>query len=288
MSVAVVTGAAGFIGSRVAHALTERGYRVRSAGRGTAVPELTGRALEIIDGDTALIVHCAGGSSVGRSITAPLADFRETVPPFAELLERVRTAAPAARVVLLSSGAVYGDAETIPTDERAPARPISPYGHHKRMCEELCASFGHNYAVTSTIVRLFSVYGAGLRKQLLWDACGKAATRQRSFQGTGAEVRDWLHVDDAVSLLLTAAGAASAAAPIINGGSGIGTSVATIVRTVFTAMDAGEPEFGGGSRPGDPSRYVADIARATALGWKPAVALERGLAEYVEWFKGHA
>jgi UDP-glucose 4-epimerase len=285
---AVVTGAAGFIGVHVQRELSAQGYSVLGAGRGTRIERLTSASLDAIDERTELIVHCAGGSSVGQSVDAPLGDFETTVPPFATVLEKIRTRAPAARLVLLSSAAVYGDAEIIPTDEDAPLRPISPYGHHKRMCEELCASYGRNYGVSSAIVRLFSVYGPGLRKQLLWDACKKASADQRQFAGTGGEVRDWLHVDDAVALVLAAARAATARVTIINGGTGVGTPVATVVRALFDAMGARAPEFVGGGRPGDPSRYIADIARARALGWSPKIEFAQGLAEYVEWFKAQS
>jgi UDP-glucose 4-epimerase len=282
---AVVTGAAGFIGSQVSRALSALGYVVRGAGRGTDVELLTNESLVLIGERTELIVHCAGGSSVGQSVQAPLADFEKSVPPFASVLERARTHAPQAKLVLLSSAAVYGDAERFPTDETVPLRPISPYGYHKRMCEELCISYGRNFGVSSAVVRLFSVYGAGLRKQLLWDACQKATAGERQFQGTGRELRDWLHVDDAVALVLAAARAASPEVPIVNGGSGVGTPVVKIVGDVFLALQAGVPEFVGGGRPGDPARYVADIARARALGWQPTIDLERGLAAYVQWFK---
>src|SRR5262245_21334499 len=223
---AVVTGAVGFIGSHVARALRARGYRVHAMGRGTDAEHIGPSALSVVDERTELVVHCAGGSSVGQSVSAPLVDFQKTVPPFAEVLEWARGHVATAKVVLLSSAAVYGDADTIPTAEDSPLRPISPYGCHKRMCEELCASYGRNYGVSSAVVRLFSVYGAGLRKQLLWDTCRKASTGDRRFQGTGQELRDWLHVDDAVALVLAAAGIAAPETPIINGGSGIGTPVA--------------------------------------------------------------
>jgi UDP-glucose 4-epimerase len=280
---ALVTGGAGFIGSAIVRALRAAGHEVDVAGTSSQTDPLTARiaALDPVD----LIVHCAGGSSVRTSVEDPAADFAKTVPPFEALLERVRHAMPAARVVLLSSAAVYGNAAHVPTPESTTLAPVSPYGEHKQRCEQLCATYGRDFGVASTVVRLFSVYGAGLRKQLLWDACRKARAGDVTFAGTGDEERDWLHVDDAAALVLAATPHATALAPVLNGGSGVGVRVREVVGQICAALGAPAPQFTGSARAGDPSRYVADISRARALGWSPRIPLERGISEYVEWFK---
>lgn len=282
--IAMVTGGGGFIGRYVARALVAEGYEAIAVGRATEHEVLTGEKLAPFVDKLSLVVFCAGGSSVGQSVDAPLADFEKTVPPLAETLELLRTRAPSARLVFLSSAAVYGQADHFPTSEDAGARPISPYGYHKRMSEELCSSWARNYGLRATVVRLFSVYGPELRKQLLWDACKKARAGERRFAGTGREVRDWLHVNDAVALILAAASAASPDVPIINGGTGVPTTVGAVVREVFDAMDAGAPEFTGGGRPGDPTQYLADISRARALGWQHRIDVQSGVRDYVRWF----
>ncbi len=285
--VALVTGAAGFIGAHVQRGLTRAGWQALAAGRGTALPQINAAALAALP-ELQLVVHCAGGSSVARSVTAPLDDFTDSVPPLAQLFEHVRTRAPAAKVVLLSSAAVYGDARTFPIAETSPLEPISPYGCHKLMCEQLCASYGHNYGISSAILRFFSVYGPGLRKQLLWDACQKAQRGERLFSGSGQEVRDWLHIDDAVALVLAVAAGAAPSVPVVNGGTGVATPVAAVVTQLFAALDAGAPAFAGGGRVGDPARYIADITTARALGWSPSVSIVDGVAEYVRWFREQA
>ncbi len=287
--VALVTGAAGFIGGKVRLALIADGYEVVGAGRSTPFAELSLAQLSSLAAPPSLIVHCAGGSSVGQSVEAPLADFAKTVPPLAEVLEYLRTRAAGGRLVLLSSAAVYGSAPIQPIPEEAPLAPVSPYGWHKRICEELCLSYARNFGVSSAIVRLFSVYGPGLRKQLLWDACKKALSGERRFQGTGEELRDWLHIDDATALILTAAGVASPQVPIVNGGTGAATSVASVVGQLFSALAAGAPEFVGGiGRAGDPQKYLADISRARSFGWAPHVDVSSGISEYARWFRQQA
>ena len=280
MATTLVTGGAGFIGTAVVEELVRAGHHVIVAGT-TTDPLNADRIAVAVTAETELVVHCAGSSSVAASVADPAREHAKTVPPFAALLERVRAVAPRARVVLLSSAAVYGATTIVPTPETAPLAPLSPYGEDKRACEELCR--GHHAA----IVRLFSVYGAGLRKQLLWDACRKAKAGTPTFAGTGDEERDWLHVADAAALIVRVAAVASTDVPVFNGGAGVGVRVRDIVGPICRELGA-EPRFSGEVRTGDPERYVADITRARGLGWAPRIELARGILDYVAWFRAQS
>lgn len=284
MTRAIVTGASGFIGSAVVRALRASGHEVREVGTSTTSAPLNAErigALGVFD----LLVHCAGGSSVSASVDDPQADFQKTVPPFTLLLEHIRKHTRGARVVLLSSAAVYGDAPDRPTVETSAIAPVSPYGVHKRMCEDLCLSYGKLYGISSVVLRLFSVYGAGLRKQLLWDAAQKVRRGDLAFAGTGDETRDWLHVDDAASLVVAAAPHASTSVPILNGAAGEGVTVRRVLELLLAELGSGSPTFSGIARRGDPRHYCADIRAARALGWSPRVELARGIADYAAWFR---
>ncbi len=283
MTTALVTGGAGFLGQAIARALRDAGTTVTVAGTSTQTDRLTPQRIEELS-PVDVVVHCAGGSSVAASVADPQGELEKTVPPFAALLAHVQRSMPHTRVVLLSSAAVYGDAERVPIAETSPLAPVSPYGEHKRQCEELCRAYGAR-GVATAILRMFSVYGPGMRKQLLWDACNKARARAGTFGGTGEEERDWLHVSDAVSLVMTVARHAATDAPVVNGGSGVGVRVRDVVGQIFDELGAGAPEFSGQSRAGDPLRYVADITRATALGWQPRVRITDGITQYVTWFR---
>jgi UDP-glucose 4-epimerase len=137
------------------------------------------------------------------------------------------------------------------------------------------------------IVRLFSIYGEGLRKQLMWDACSKAAKGEPLFSGTGGELRDWLHAADAAELLRLAAQYASPLCPIVNGGAGEGVAVREILKIIFdeygTALSL---SFSGEARVGDPAHYVAGICIAQGWGWAPRVNIKDGVKSYVRWFEG--
>lgn len=287
------------MGRHVARALAAGGHTVTGIGHGAwsrdqwrhwgiaewHAADITLENLVTYAGDPAVVVHCAGSGSVAFSATHPHQDYLRTVATTAALLEFVRLHAKDAAVVYPSSAAVYGFAATVPIAESEPSNPVSPYGMHKQMAEQLCLTYALHFGVNAAIVRFFSVYGTGLRKQLLWDACSKLQRGEGFFFGTGAEVRDWLHVDDAANLLAMARERASPACPIVNGGTGTGASVADVVSELRRALKVeAEPVFDGRRREVDPPAYVADTSRVASWGWKARKAWREGIREYAEWF----
>lgn len=295
---ALVTGAKGFIGAHVCTELARTGYAVDGIGHGGAWSDHAERGVHRwisgpVDAEHLpevrydVVIHCAGGSSVVRSIDDPHGQLAKTVSACEAILEWMRTGASRdARLVFVSSGAVYGAAPVMPIAEDVPPKPVSPYGAHKLMCEELCRTYAGTYGVSVAIVRPFSVYGAGLDRQLLWDAARKAAAGAPRFAGSGNERRDWLHVSDAARLLVLAAAHATPAVTTLNGGSGEGTRVADVVRMLLAELGTKDtPTFDGSTRAGDPPDYIADITRARSLGWSPTTPLAAGLREYARWFE---
>ena len=154
------------------------------------------------------------------------------------------------------------------------------------MAEEMVSSYARQFGTSTAIVRFFSVYGSGLRKQLLWDASCKLARNDITFMGTGDEVRDWLHVEDAAQLMLVADEHASMDCPIVNGGSGVGVTVRDVLKHLGHSLLGHEivPKFSGVQRTGDPSRYVADIEGSKRWGWQPKQNWRDGMTEYAAWW----
>ncbi len=309
MPIIWITGGKGFIGRHLSRRCAEAGAAVFGIGHGSwpagdarhwSVSHWINGEIESsnlsqlagISGRPDTVFHLAGGSSVGISLQSPLEDFTRTVETTARLLEWVRIHAAETKIVAVSSAAVYGAGHTGPIPESARVRPYSPYGHHKSMMEALCHSYGENFGLSAAIVRLFSVYGEELHKQLLWDICCKldgGRSAPLELGGTGREIRDWLHVSDAVSLLWMARQACSPGCAVLNGGTGRGTTVTEVARTVCDAWQAPvEIRFSGLARAGDPERLIADTARAAAMGFTPAVSLAEGTRRTVDWFRSRA
>jgi len=299
----LVTGASGFLGRHVALEWAQAGHRVLGIGRaawgepewrawglaGWLSSDLTVEALTGFAGRPAVVAHCAGAGSVGFSFQHPAVDFQSTVGTLVPVLDYLRLRSPESRLIYPSSAAVYGEAECQPISEEAPLRPASPYGAHKAMAEQLCASYARHFWLNVAVIRYFSLYGPHLRKQLVWDACLKFSQGEARFQGTGAEVRDWLHVTDAASLLRLAADQAGPKAPVFNGASGVGTSVRAVLAMLRTAFpNAPEPTFSEAPKPGDPCAYIGDSSRVRGLGWRPKVPLTEGMAATADWFRQEA
>ena len=251
--------------------------------------DITAGNLQRHAGDVDAVVHCAGAADVAFSGVHPLESFAKTVSTTADVLELLRVRLPRARLVLVSSAAVYGDTSGKPIGESDPVAPISVYGVHKQMAEELCACYARIYALRVSVLRLFSIYGPGLRKQLLWDACNKLAAGLLSFAGTGAEMRDWLHVSDAAALAAALLQAETQPYRVLNGGTGTGASVSQVLEELSAALDVrGRVVFTGGERSGNPRSLVADSTQARSLGWRPAYDWRSGVREYARWFRSIA
>lgn len=232
-----------------------------------------------------LIVHCAGSAVVGESFNNPYIDFQANVSTTLNVLEYIRLYSPHTRLVYPSSAGVYGKAAELPISEDSQLNPVSPYGFHKKIAEELCLSYAKNYGLSISIVRLFSVYGDGLKKQIFWDACLKASKGNSEFFGTGEETRDFIHIDDVTRLLYIAGENAEQGVCLINGGFGIQVKIRDVLSQLFKELKCNKDiVFNSVYRAGDPMHYQADITKANLLGWYPNVNLEQGIKKYVEWF----
>ena len=143
------------------------------------------------------IIHAAGGANVSKSVEVPKMDFENSVEVFYNLIDSIRIAKLQCKVIFLSSAAVYGNAKQLPIAEDVELTPISPYGLHKKMCEEIGTYYKFYYGIEICVLRIFSVYGPGLRKQIMWDMFQKFMLNNKiELFGTGEESRDFIYIDD--------------------------------------------------------------------------------------------
>ncbi|PSN20255.1 dTDP-glucose 4,6-dehydratase [filamentous cyanobacterium CCP5] len=295
----LITGVAGFIGRYVARYFTTQGWVV--VGVDNAPPENAPSAtltayypmqlpsshlvelLQIHVPD--LCIHCAGRASVGLSMSSPGADFYVGPVLTFEMLNALRLYAPQCRFIFLSSAAVYGNPVSLPVSEAQVSAPLSPYGFHKLQCEQLCLEFAKIYHLPTASVRIFSAYGPGLRRQVIWDICRKALMeKQLMLQGSGQESRDFVHALDIARAIDAVVNRAPMQGEVYNLASGREVKIAELANLVVNALDYNlTPEFDGVIPPGNPLNWQADISQLQALGFSASVSLEQGLKTFVSW-----
>jgi UDP-glucose 4-epimerase len=297
-----ITGAAGFLGSRAAEHFLARGWRVAGIARSPSCRErgFTDWVKEGIrphslaelvrrQGRPDAVFHAAGGGLVSAAQADPLRDFNDNVATTALLLDLLRKEAPDCLFILASSAAVYGSCEAVRLSESRVPSPMSVYGQHKWMAEQLCAQEQSLSGLRTVAIRYFSLFGPGLRKQIVWDLSCRIQSREQQITlfGTGAETRDFLFVDDAVGLLDAVVSAGGRAPAVVNGGRGIPVTMRELATAVADGFGSGVSiEFNGLERAGDPKYLVALPDRMNALGFQPKTALAEGLGQFRAWFEG--
>ncbi len=304
-SKAIVLGAFGFLGQAAVRRLVEAGFEVAGLGHGgskagavraAGCRDWQSGSITVVELETLLdrfglpdvVVHAGGAGTVSEVWKTPLAAFERSVASTAAVLETIRQRAPEALLIIASSAAVYGEQQQQPIIETVPAAPVSPYGTHKQMIENLAIGAARDFGLRICIIRFFSLYGPGLRKQLLFDICNRLTRGERSLllAGEGSETRDFFHIDDATRLIVTLIGSESTGLRIINGGSGTPTTVSSAAKALIDAFGSdAKLGFTGVKPPGNPDHMCADLAACQRISFSPDVRFGDGIADYVDWFK---
>ena len=295
---ALVTGGAGFIGSHVAGAFVAAGHDVlvvddlTGGSRENVGDRVTLEALDICDVAAlaeaserfapTVVCHLAAQASVTASVRDPTHDLAVNVQGTLNVLEIAR-AAGAPTVFASTGGALYGDNAPIPTGEEFPPEPLSPYGASKLGAEAYVTTWSRLHGLPNVILRLGNVYGP--RQNAHGEAGVVAIFSELLLKGStptvfgdGTQTRDYIHVHDVANAFVRAA--ESQTSGIFNVGTGLETSVLTLLEYLQTAAEAtAEPRFEP-LRPGELRRSALDAsAISELLGWDPQIDIESGLAQ---------
>jgi UDP-glucose 4-epimerase len=296
---ALVTGGAGFIGSRAVRDLLERGLEVRvlddlSTGTREAVPEgarlIVGDVRDENDVRSALegvdaVFHLAAKVTIRGSFEQFYEDVETNILGTANILRCLDTET-VQRFVLASSMAVYAESEPGSTvSESHPCRPLSPYGVGKRTGEQLCAQILGQMGIPFTALRYFNTFGTGQRFTPYVGVITIFITRLLNGEppvilGDGLQRRDFVHVDD-----IAAGTVAALDGPpgTYNLGTGVGTTVRELAELLVDAIDPGATVSNAPAREGELKNSVADITRAASkLGYEPRRTLRGDIAPVIE------
>ena len=309
MPTALVTGAAGFIGSSLAGALLDRGYTVRGmdnfeTGREVALEPLEGREeftftdADIRDADTMAdltdgvdyVFHQAAVPSVPRSVDDPVTTTDANCTGTATVLDAARKN-DVDSVVVASSSSVYGSSEQLPKVETMESNPESPYALSKYFTEKLALQCSDLYDIDTAALRYFNIFGP---RQ---DPNGEYAAVIPKFidlmldgdrpviYGDGEQSRDFTYIDNAIQANILAA-ESDVTGEAFNVGTGGRVTVNELVETLNDQLGIDIDPIYDDPRPGDVRHSHADISKAESLlGYDPAVGFDEGIERTIEFYR---
>jgi len=310
MSLYLITGIGGFIGSSIARALLSRGEAVRgvdnfSTGDKDNLAEVAAR-IEVHEADIRdldamrrackgvdFVFHQAAIPSVPKSVLDPLGSNEANVDGTVNILVASRDA-KVKRVVYAASSSAYGDTPTLPKHEGMKPDPISPYAVAKLASEHYMVSFFRCYGLETVCLRYFNIFGPRQDPSSPYSGVlAKFITQmlkgeQPTIFGDGEQSRDFTYIDNAVNanLLACKADASKAAGEVFN----VATGRRVTLNETFKALQpltsySGQVKYGT-ARGGDVKHSLADVSKAEAgLGYRPTVDFEEGLRRTVEWYR---
>jgi UDP-glucuronate 4-epimerase len=303
---ALVTGAAGFIGSTLVDRLLADGHevvgvdcftpyyesRIKRHNLQNALSFEAFKFLEIdlstddldklLDGVTD-VFHQAGQPGVRASWGRDFDDYvRLNIVATQRLLEASRNCSSIKSFVAASSSSVYGTAETLPTSESVVPRPISPYGVTKLAAENLCSLYGTQHNVPTVSLRYFTVYGPRQRPDMAINRLIQSAISGEQFylMGTGRQSRDFTYVDDVVNANLAASTFARehSGGKFFNVGGGNPVKLQLVIKMIEDLLHQRIKLVQSDPSLGDPPSTCADSREAAIhLGWRPRVSFSDGI-----------
>lgn len=310
---ALVTGAAGFIGSTLCERLLASGaevraidgfvdYYPRAVKEGNLATSRASQQFQFHEGllqDTDLapllagvdvVFHLAAQAGVRASWGRDFRLYTDHNVLGTQVLLEAALQAGGPRVVYASSSSVYGDTPTLPLREDGHCHPVSPYGVTKLAAEHLVQLYNRNHGLHVTSLRFFTVYGPRQRPDMAFHKFLKAARDGQPIHvyGDGSQTRDFTFVDDIVTALVRAA-ADGRAGGVYNVGGGQRVALMNVIRTIERVSGRSIEVIHEEAQKGDMRDTFADTtAAATDLGFRSTVALEDGLAREWAWIRSLA
>jgi UDP-glucose 4-epimerase len=295
----LITGVAGFIGRGLSRYFARIGKAVYGIDRVQAenapLSDLAGYVQDELNSSQFedflrrsqpdIILHCAGRASVPGAMQDPRADYTDGPVLTFSLLNRIRQIQPDCAFINISSAAVYGNPQSLPISERHEIRPISSYGFHKWQSEIICQEFSLLWGIKTASARVFSAYGPGLHRQVLWDIAHKALTQPEvRLQGTGQESRDFIHIQDIARGLEIILQNAKLNGEVYNLASGVETSIAHLSTIILDSLQvSSKVTFSAETPSGTPKNWRANIDLLQSFGFTPQIPLEAGARSFALW-----
>jgi nucleoside-diphosphate-sugar epimerase len=310
MSLYLVTGGAGFIGSHLCEELARRGERVRVVdslitGRRANLAHVPG--VDFIEGDLAdlavarraadgadFVLHQAAIPSVPRSVSDPITSNRANIDATLNILVAARDAG-VKRLVYAGSSSAYGDTPTLPKHEGMPTSPLSPYALQKLVGEQYLALFTALYGLDTVTTRYFNVFGPRQDPSSPYSGVislfisALVDGRAPIIYGDGEQTRDFTYVANVVDGVLRACHAPGLAGRMMNVATGGRISLNQLLATLCVLLGVTVAADYREARAGDVRDSQADISLAKQLlGYAATVDLREGLERTLAWYRSVA
>jgi UDP-glucose 4-epimerase len=295
---ALVTGGAGFIGSRLVNDMMNRGCEIvvldnLSAGKLENLQPWLGNSrfkflkMDMLDLDTTknalegcdIVFHLAANPDVRIGASDTKIDYEQNISNTYRLLEAMRNSKSCKNIVFTSSSTIYGDANIVPTPEcYGPLKPISLYGASKLAAEAMISAYSHLFGIRGVICRLANIVGPGSAHGVIYDFVDKLRKNPKVLQilGDGSQNKSYLYVDDCTEAITTSAERAQDQVEIFNVGSNDTIDVLAIAEIVLAEMNLKGTEMqltnkiaDGRGWKGDVKKMLLDISKINELGWGP-------------------
>jgi UDP-glucose 4-epimerase len=308
---ALVTGAAGFIGSHLGEYLIEKGLRVvgidsfvdyypRSV-KESNIAEMTKdehfefveeSLLEVdlsklLDG-VDVVFHQAAQAGVRASWGQSFKIYTDNNILATQMLLEACKESPVEKFVYASSSSVYGDTKDLPMRESSLPYPVSPYGVSKLAAEHLCCLYHRNFGIPAVSLRYFTVYGARQRPDMAFHRFFRWALEGNALEvyGDGQQSRDFTHVDDIVGANWLAL-EKGLPGEVYNIGGGSRVTLNEVIEMIKAMVGQELKVHYEGVQKGDVRHTFADMSKARGkLGYQPKVSIQEGLEREYEWMKG--
>lgn len=309
MTLSLITGGAGFIGSNMARFLLSKGEKVRildnfETGKRENLVEIN-ESIELIEGDirdidtvrravagTEIVYHLAALGSVPRSVKDPLTSHDVNVNGIINVLSAARDA-KLRRFVFSSSSSVYGQSKVLPQREDMPLAPISPYGATKAAGEIYCRVFYETYGLQTISLRYYNVFGPRQDPTSQYAAAiplfVSALLRNKAptIFDDGEQSRGFTYIDNVTEANWLAANAGKTGGEAVNISTANAVTVNTVVNTIrkLLSRENIKPVYAP-PRPGDIKHSLADVKKAKELiGYEPFISFEEGIAKAIDWYR---
>lgn len=294
----LIIGSQGFLGSNISSHFESLGHHVfscdfldiRNEKNYFRINPFKSDYLEIFESHKfELVVNCAGSANVGASIDDPFFDYDLNVNVVSKILGAIYKTNKETKFINISSAAVYGNPIDLPirTEYADNAIPISPYGVHKRMAEVLLKSYYDSFNIPTCSLRVFSAYGNGQKKLLMWDLFQKFQNDESDtieLFGTGNETRDFIHINDILQQIELVIKHASFKGESINIANGVAIKISEIAAIFKNHLNSNKTiKFNNIVREGDPLDWCANIETLKSWGYTQSLRLNEGIKQYIDW-----